>query len=84
MLAAITAARGEGAVKIVVAVPVAARRTLAELKREVEEVACVEAPAVFESVGQWYEDFSQTSDQEVRNLLSRNRSSGLNVTQVLQ
>lgn len=85
MRAAIAALRRRGAEKIVVAVPVAAPATCAEMESEVNEMVCLATPAVFEAVGEWYENFSQTSDAEVRQLLSeRNRGGGLNVTQVLQ
>jgi predicted phosphoribosyltransferase len=85
MRAAIAALRQRDAGKIVVAVPVAAPRTCAEMERYVDEMVCLLTPQDFQAVGEWYEDFSQTSDQEVRHLLEkRNRDGGLNVTQVLQ
>jgi predicted phosphoribosyltransferase len=85
MRAAIAALRQREAGRIVVAVPVAAPRTCAEMEQYVDEMACLLMPEEFQAVGEWYEDFSQTSDQEVRNLLERrNRNGGLNVTQVLQ
>jgi putative phosphoribosyl transferase len=55
--------------KVVVAVPVASQQTCDELKREVDEVVCAETPEPFRGVGLWYEDFSQTTDEEVRSLL---------------
>ncbi len=85
MRAAIAALRGRDAGKIVVAVPVAAPGTCAEMESDVDEMVCLATPAVFEAVGEWYENFSQTTDAEVRQLLrQRNRGGGLNVTQVLQ
>ncbi len=85
MRAAVSALRLKEARSIVVAVPVGAKRTCAELESQVEEIACLEMPAAFEAVGEWYEDFSQISDAEVRHLLQcRNREGGLDVTQVLQ
>ncbi len=60
--------------RIVVAVPVAPPSTLEELQREVDEVVCVHSPWDFNAVGQWYEDFSQTSDEEVKELLNRARA----------
>ncbi len=85
MRAAITALRRRGAGKIVVAIPVAAPATCAEMEGEVDEMVCLVTPEAFEAVGEWYENFSQTSDAEVRQLLrERNRDGGLNVTQVLQ
>jgi putative phosphoribosyl transferase len=55
---------------IVVAVPVAAQQTCDELKTEVDKVVCAETPEPFRGVGLWYEDFSQTTDDEVRSLLA--------------
>lgn len=80
MRAAIGAVRKERPAKVVVAVPVAAPETCAELKAEADEIYCGRTPAFFFAIGQWYEDFSQTSDEEVRELLLR--ASG--VTQVNQ
>jgi predicted phosphoribosyltransferase len=57
--------------RIVVAVPVAASQTCDELRTEVDEVVCAETPEPFRGVGIWYEDFSQTTDEEVRALLAR-------------
>jgi putative phosphoribosyl transferase len=71
MRAAIGAVRTQSPARIVVAVPVAARETCEELKREVEELICLRTPEPFSAVGLWYEDFSQTSDEEVRDLLQR-------------
>ena len=56
---------------VVVAVPVAARETCAEFESEVDQVICAATPEPFWAVGQWYRDFSQTSDEEVRELLRR-------------
>jgi predicted phosphoribosyltransferase len=71
MRAAAAALREKGAAKIVVAVPVGAPETCQELESEVDEVICAFTPAFFHGVGQFYEDFSQTSDEEVRELLIR-------------
>jgi len=71
MRAAAAALREKGAAKIVVAVPVGAPETCQELESEVDEVICGFTPAFFHGVGQFYEDFSQTSDEEVRELLIR-------------
>jgi putative phosphoribosyl transferase len=71
MRAAVAALRQRGAAKIIVAVPVGAPETCRELKELVEEIVCGMAPAFFQAVGQYYEDFSQTSDDEVRELLRR-------------
>jgi predicted phosphoribosyltransferase len=71
MRAAVAALRQLGAAKIVVAVPVGAADTCREIEREVDETVCAMAPEWFQAVGQFYEDFSQTSDDEVRELLAR-------------
>jgi putative phosphoribosyl transferase len=71
MRAAVAALRQRGAAKTVVAVPVGAPSTCRELEREVDEAICVITPEYFIGVGQYYEDFSQTSDDEVRELLDR-------------
>jgi putative phosphoribosyl transferase len=71
MRAAIAALRQLGAAKIVVAVPVGAADTCRELQDEVDETVCAIAPEWFQAVGQFYEDFSQTSDEEVSELLAR-------------
>ncbi len=71
MRAAIAALRAQKAERLVVAVPIAAGETCSALNREVEEVICLYTPAFFLSVGQGYEDFSQITDEEVRELLRR-------------
>jgi len=71
MRAAVRALRRKDARRIVVAVPVGARSTCAELEEEADEVVCAETPESFHAVGLWYEDFSQTTDDEVRELLGR-------------
>jgi putative phosphoribosyl transferase len=57
--------------RLVLAVPVCARETAARLAGVADEVVCVEAPAQFYAVGEWYADFSQTTDEEVLDLLER-------------
>lgn len=69
MRAAILAARAQHPARIVAAAPVAARETCRELGLEAEEIVCVHTPEHFEGVGQWYEDFLPTTDEEVRSLL---------------
>jgi putative phosphoribosyl transferase len=71
MRAAVAALRQQGPGRIVVAVPVGAAQTCAELRAEADEVVCARTPEPFYAVGMWYEDFSQTSDAEVRELLDR-------------
>lgn len=71
MRAAVTALRIEGPTRIVVAVPVAAAETRDALKRLADDVVCAVTPEPFHAVGLWYDDFSQTTDDEVRELLER-------------
>jgi putative phosphoribosyl transferase len=56
---------------LAVAVPVAPAETCAALRREVDDVVCLLTPSPFFAVGNWYEDFSQISDDEVHQLLER-------------
>ncbi len=69
MLAASRAVASQTPKRIVVAVPVAAPQTCQELRKEVDEVICLQTPSPFGAVGIWYEDFSQTTDEDVRKLL---------------
>ncbi len=71
MRAAVKALRQRGVAKIVVAVPVGPPDTCREFEDEADETICATAPEFFQAVGQYYEDFSQTSDEEVRDLLAR-------------
>src|SRR6266704_6781883 len=71
MRAAVKALRERGAAKIVVAVPVGPPDTCHELEERADETICLSTPEFFQAVGQYYEDFSQTSDEDVRELLSR-------------
>ena len=71
MLAAVLALRQQQPASIVVAVPVAAKQTCEELRAVADEVVCAVTPDPFYAVGLWYEDFSQTTDEEVRETLVR-------------
>jgi putative phosphoribosyl transferase len=71
MLAAVSALRQLSAARIVVAAPVIAASACREIQRQAAEVVAVRIPERFYAVGQWYEDFSQTSDEEVRDLLAQ-------------
>ena len=71
MRAAIAALRKMSPAKIVVAVPVAAPETCEIIRNEVDEIVCALTPEPFLAVGAWYSDFSQTTDDEVRELLER-------------
>ena len=69
MMAAVRWARAAGAGRVLVAVPVGASETVRTVEREVDEVVCLEQPALFGAVGIWYESFPQVSDERVRTLL---------------
>jgi len=71
MRVAVLALKQKGPSQVVVAVPVAPADTCAELQSVADKVVCAVTPQPFLGVGQWYEDFSQTSDEEVRELLRR-------------
>lgn len=71
MRAAARALRQQHPARLVIAVPVAAPPSCEEFRTEVDEIICVLTPSDFYGVGWWYDDFSQTSDQEVRDLLAR-------------
>ncbi len=71
MLAAVRAARQLGVKQVVVALPVAAAEAVQKLASEADRVVCLSTPASFSAVGEWYEDFPQTSDAEVSTLLKR-------------
>jgi len=70
MTAAVQAVRQQRPAKVIVAVPVGARETCGTLATVADEVVCVRMPEPFSAVGQWYLNFDQTSDEEVRQLLS--------------
>ncbi len=70
MRAAVSACRKQGAKRIVVAAPVGAREAIAKITLEAEEVICLTTPEPFVAIGQWYQTFGQTSDEEVRSILS--------------
>jgi len=71
MLAAVKALRRQQPARIVVAVPTASPEVCEQLRAEVDDVICAITPEPFHAVGLWYEDFSQTTDEEVRDLLAR-------------
>ncbi len=76
MRAAVIAARERHPARVIVAVPVAARDAYREFKQQADDIVCVQTPCHFEGVGQWYEDFTQTSDGEVRALLEQGAKFG--------
>jgi predicted phosphoribosyltransferase len=71
MRAAVEALRHSGAARIVVAVPVGPPDTCREITQVADETICLSTPEFFQAVGQYYEDFSQTTDDDVRALLRR-------------
>jgi putative phosphoribosyl transferase len=71
MRAAVQTLNEERPKRLVVAVPVAPPETCEAIRAEVDEIVCALTPPVFHGVGRWYEDFLQTTDEEVRELLGR-------------
>ena len=71
MMAAVGAVRAQAPSRIVIAVPIAPRETLEAMRSEVDEVICSLVPEWMVSIGYWYMDFPQTSDEEVIHLLQR-------------
>ena len=74
MRAAIRALNSQQPARLVVAVPTAAGSTWRELRTEVDEFVALRTPEPFRGVGEWYDDFSQTTDDEVTELLARART----------
>jgi predicted phosphoribosyltransferase len=73
MLAAVRALRAHEPLRVVVAVPTAAGESCGDLRSRADEVICAATSEPFRAVGSWYEDISQTSDKEVRELLAFSR-----------
>jgi putative phosphoribosyl transferase len=73
MSAAVKAVRRQGPSRVVVAVPVGAPEICRNMQQDADEVVCYCTPDPFYAVGLWYEDFSQTSDEEVEKLLEQAR-----------
>jgi predicted phosphoribosyltransferase len=71
MHAAVKALRQQQPARIIVAVPIASPETCEEVRAEVDDIICAVTPEPFYAVGFWYDDFSQTTDEEVRELLAR-------------
>jgi putative phosphoribosyl transferase len=74
MRAAVAALRKMNPKSVVVAVPVAAPQTCDDFRHEGIDIVCLRTPEPFEAVGLWYEDFSQTSDEEVQEILHERHS----------
>jgi putative phosphoribosyl transferase len=75
--AALRLLQGKGTKTVTVAVPVGPPDTIRELEKLSDRVVCLQTPEPFYAIGQFYEDFSQTSDEEVTELLKRNRETPL-------
>ncbi|MGW0562270.1 alpha/beta family hydrolase [Streptomyces sp. NPDC003016] len=69
--AACEVVRAQGAARVVLAAPVAAPDAVARLSTEADDIVCLSVPQMFRAVGEWYENFTQTSDEEVVALLAR-------------
>jgi len=69
MKAAITSVKAEGAQKIVAAVPVSPVDTYEEIRLMVDEIVCLSLPPLFQAVGQFYNRFGQTSDEDVMEIM---------------
>ena len=74
MKAAVQAVRQQQPAQVIVAVPVGSPEACRDLATLADEVVCARAPEHFAAVGQWFRDFSQTTDEEVRGLLEQSRS----------
>ena len=70
MQAAVTALRRLEPARIVVAAPVGVRETCERMRRFADEVVCLTTPEPFQAVGLWYEEFTQTTDDEAKRLLT--------------
>ena len=71
MMAALKTAKKEGAKKVVVAVPVAGKDVLERIKKEADEVVCLEVPLFFQAVAQVYENWYDLDDQEVLEIMKK-------------
>ncbi|GGV81007.1 hypothetical protein GCM10015535_20100 [Streptomyces gelaticus] len=74
--AACLVVRAQQPARVVLAVPVAPPEAVVRLRRSADEVVCLSVPRLFYAVGEWYRDFSQTSDEEVVSLLAQARNRG--------
>jgi putative phosphoribosyl transferase len=73
MKAALASVKNRGAKTVTVAVPVGPPSTLKELEKQADRVVCLFTPEYFQAIGQFYKDFSQTTDEEVIQLLKQNK-----------
>ncbi|HJX23994.1 MAG TPA: phosphoribosyltransferase [Candidatus Bathyarchaeia archaeon] len=77
MKAALASVRKSGAKRIVVAIPVGPPSTIRELEKEADRVVCLYTPESFSAIGEFYVDFAQTVDEEVKELLKLSKQEGL-------
>jgi Predicted phosphoribosyltransferases len=82
MRAAVVALRKHDPQKIIIAVPTASPDTCAEFQAKVDEIICGITPSPFNAVGLWYDDFSQTSDEEVQQLLKKSYKANVSTESV--
>jgi len=82
MKAALASVRKRGAKAVVIAVPVGPPSTVEELEKEADQFICLQSPESFMAIGQFYENFTQTSDEEVVKLLKLNRDRQASLTAV--
>jgi putative phosphoribosyl transferase len=73
MKAALASVRKRGAKSVIIAIPVGPPSTIKELEKEADRVVCLHTPEAFYAIGQFYEDFTQTRDEEVIRLLKLNK-----------
>jgi len=73
MMASVRHVRGLDPAKVIIAVPVGSKEACVRLRKEVDDLVCLAAPDLFIAVGEWYRDFEQVSDAEVRHLLTESR-----------
>ena len=78
--AALRAVKGQDPGRLILAVPVAPKRSLAELAGEADEIICLEAYEVFRAIGRFYSDFGQVSDREVKDILAEFPADGIAAT----
>lgn len=71
MQAAVEILRQHHPAKIIIAIPVASQQAIAKLQPKVDQITCLVTPKTLNGVGFWYEDFTQTTDREVCNLLTQ-------------
>jgi len=75
MKAALASVRKSGAKRVIIAVPVGPASTIRELEKQADFVACIHTPDSFYAIGQFYENFVQTEDEEVKRLLKQSSRS---------